>query len=203
MADGCVLTSSEKFSDKNAFESKLNDYYTHDDCIKLVYDGKRLKWIASFESLKIFVEQIIELKGKWSSPGGSSKKFTCSDSDLTITWYLGKQNSLILHGESSSDIANVMIKVCQKTSRDDLTGMAALSVNGESIRNPLDRAMSPTTSNTNSIGELLATSVNDAPTPKALSMTDIQVEDHSKVSPKYIYIRSHRVFISVTVIASF
>ncbi|CAB4022517.1 Hypothetical predicted protein, partial [Paramuricea clavata] len=86
-----------------------------------------------------------------------------------------------------------MIKVCQKTSRDDFTGIAALSVNGESISNPLDRAMYSTTSNTNSIVGLLATSVNDAPTSEALSMTDIQTEDHSKVSPKSIYQKSPSV----------
>jgi hypothetical protein len=36
------------------------------------------------------------------------KKFSCSDSELTITWYTTKQNSLILHGQSSSGLANVM-----------------------------------------------------------------------------------------------
>jgi hypothetical protein len=40
--------------------------------------------------------------------------------------------------------------------------MTALSVNGDSINYPVDRAMSPTTSNTNSTSELLAASVNGA-----------------------------------------
>ena len=123
-------------------------------------------------------------------PDGSSKKFTCSDLDLTITWYTGEQNSLVLHGESSSDLAKIMIKVCQKTLCKDFTGMTALSVNGVSINNPLDRAISLTTSSTNSTSELLATSVNDAPTPKELPKTDIQMEDHSHVSPKSIYQKS-------------
>jgi hypothetical protein len=40
--------------------------------------------------------------------------------------------------------------------------MIALSVNVDSINNPVDRAMSPTTSNTKSTRELLAASVIDA-----------------------------------------
>ena len=36
--------------------------------------------------------------------------------DLTITWYLGKHNSLILHGGLSSSLSNILLKACQKKS---------------------------------------------------------------------------------------
>ena len=56
----------------------------------------------------------LEMNGKWTSPGGHSRKFTCSNLDLTITWYPGKQNSLILHGKLSNDLSNILLTVCQK-----------------------------------------------------------------------------------------
>ena len=55
------------------------------------------------------------MKGKWISPGGHARKFVCSGIDLSLTWYFGKYNSLILHGELSSDLSDALIKVCQQT----------------------------------------------------------------------------------------
>ena len=94
---------------------------------------------------------------------------------------------------ASSDLANVMINGCRKTSYKDFTGVTSFSVHGESINNQLDRAISPTTLNTNSTSELLATSVNHAPTPKALPKSSIQTEDHNKVSSKPIYQKSSSI----------
>ena len=102
-----VLTTPVK-SVKCALELKLKDKYKQGNCWYITYDGKRLKWTASYELLKIFVNQTIELKGKWTSPGGSSKKFICNGSDTTLTWYPGKQNTLTLHGESSAILFNAM-----------------------------------------------------------------------------------------------
>ena len=33
---------------------------------------------------------------------------------MTITWYPGKQNSLILHGKLSTNLSNILLKACQK-----------------------------------------------------------------------------------------
>jgi hypothetical protein len=64
--------------------------------------------------LKNFVEHTFELNDRWTSPGGNSRKFICSDLDLTITWYPRKQNSFILQGKLSFDLSNILLKACQK-----------------------------------------------------------------------------------------
>ena len=115
-----VLTTPVKSSNNCALELRLKEKYRHGNCWYLTYDGKRLKWTASYELLKVFVDQTIELKGKWTSPGGSSKKFVCNGSDTTLTWYPGKQNTLTLHGESSTVLFNAMIKTCQLIMNDAL-----------------------------------------------------------------------------------
>ena len=74
----------------------IQEMYKHGDSLSLSYDGERLRWSANFETLKVFVN-IIEFKGKWSSPGGKARMFTCSRSDTTLTWYPGKKNSLIYY----------------------------------------------------------------------------------------------------------
>ena len=114
------LTTPVKSSNNCALELRLKEKYRHGNCWYLTYDGKRLKWTASYELLKVFVDQTIELKGKWTSPGGSSKKFVCNGSDTTLTWYPGKQNTLTLHGESSTVLFNAMIKTCQLIMNDAL-----------------------------------------------------------------------------------
>jgi hypothetical protein len=80
-----------KFSVQNLNSGALRPYI--DDC-NLVYDGKRLKWNNNFGELQKFLKNIVGLNGKWTSPGGNSKKFKNSNSDLTITWYYGKQKTL-------------------------------------------------------------------------------------------------------------
>ena len=106
MAQNMVLTTPVKSLSNCALELKLKDKYKQGNCW---YLGKRLKWTkwASYKLLKVFVDQTIELKGKWTSPGGISKKVICNGSDTT--WYPGKQNTLTLHGESSADLFNAMI----------------------------------------------------------------------------------------------
>lgn len=112
-------------------ESKLKEQYKYNDSFCLGYDGDRLKWTADFKLLKLFVDQIIELRGKWTSPGGNAKKFICNGSDTTLTWYPGKQNTLILHGEQSY------------TLRNKLLGIYRLAMNDHSLRNKVDVAVRP------------------------------------------------------------
>ena len=64
MAEGAALGSSEKFWNNCALERLLKDNYNKADYINLTYDGKRLKWLSSYELLKKFVEETIALKGK-------------------------------------------------------------------------------------------------------------------------------------------
>ena len=62
----------------------------------LIYDSCRIKWAWDLDALKIFVEDVVSLSGIWKSPGGTAKQFQCSDYDLTLTWYPGKQNPILI-----------------------------------------------------------------------------------------------------------
>ena len=95
------------------------------DCANVSHDDKRFKWISNSEALKNFVEYSLQLKGRWISPGGGSRKFTCKNLDLTITWYPGKQNSLILHGKLSTNLSNILLKACQKKTNISLVEINA------------------------------------------------------------------------------
>ena len=66
---------------------------------QLVLDGNKLKWANDFASLKNFFENIVGLSGKWRSPGGRARKFSCINADLVVTWYPGKLNSLLFNGK--------------------------------------------------------------------------------------------------------
>ena len=97
MADGCSFMSSAHSVSNCVINFSSADILKHKECVNLSYDNKRLKWLGSFDSLKKFVKFGIKLHGHWSSPGGYSKKISCSSPVISITWYPGKQNSLILY----------------------------------------------------------------------------------------------------------
>ena len=51
------------------------------------YDGCCLKWCEDLLKLKQIVSDIWNLEGKWSLPGGQSKIFCSSNSDVVLEWY--------------------------------------------------------------------------------------------------------------------
>ncbi|CAB4018757.1 Hypothetical predicted protein [Paramuricea clavata] len=122
MAGGRTNLSSVNCYKNNLNEWKFEQIYNHKDCSNLTYDRKRIKWSGSFDMLQSFVECGLKLHGNWSSPGGNAKKFTCLNSDLTITWYARKQNTLVLHGDASLALANTLITVCgARTTSNEFT----------------------------------------------------------------------------------
>ena len=75
-----------------------------------------------FDSLMNFI-QAIGINGKWSSPGGKSKKFVSSDLDLIVTWYYGKQGALLFRGEHANNVKKFLINKllpCIGTTEDDV-----------------------------------------------------------------------------------
>ena len=64
------------------------------------------------EGLRDFIECFVGLKGKWWSPGGSTKQFTTCDMDLNISWYAKKQNSLTFSGEDSDLLRDRLVQLC-------------------------------------------------------------------------------------------
>ena len=86
MADGRVLTSSVSCFENNLYNWDLSEILRYKEANSFTYVGNRIKWIDTFDMLKIFAKNAIGQAGKWLSPGGKYKKFVSSNSDLTITW---------------------------------------------------------------------------------------------------------------------
>ena len=132
MAAGHLKVSSSNTSNKSAIFADFYEINKHQDRRYLSYDGKRFRWAGNLESLKHFVENGVKLLGIWTSPGGSSKMFTCSYLDLTVTWYPGKQNTLMLKGTTSLELADTLIEVCS-TSISGISAKDSKTSNGDNI----------------------------------------------------------------------
>ena len=87
------------------------------DKLELTYDGKRLKWNKTLEDLKHFFVNVVGLNGKWTSPGGKAKKLSNCRSNITVTWYYGKQRTLLFQGKQGYLLKDFLIKVCEGNSR--------------------------------------------------------------------------------------
>ena len=53
--------------------------------------------------------------GKWSSPGGNVRKFSCVSPDLSVTWYFGKQKTWLFQGKEGSCLKESLINVFRKS----------------------------------------------------------------------------------------
>ena len=51
----------------------------------IIYKGSEFAWNGCLKSLKKFVHVDLNLRGKWSSPGGEVKLF--KESEFSIKWY--------------------------------------------------------------------------------------------------------------------
>lgn len=110
MAVRRVSSSSDKSTDNEHFSGIL----VPKDCPFLDsfhYNGGRLKWIKNLESLKKFFDDVLGLRGKWSSPGGNSKKFKCNNLDIVVTWYHKKQQTLLFQGKSGYRLKEELINL--------------------------------------------------------------------------------------------
>ncbi|CAB4005718.1 Hypothetical predicted protein [Paramuricea clavata] len=67
---------------------------------KLTCDGDIYLWNGSLTELKCFVEQILKLQGKCSSPGGDVKLFCDNESKFSIKWYGQRSRKLIIQTDS-------------------------------------------------------------------------------------------------------
>ncbi|CAB4008485.1 Hypothetical predicted protein [Paramuricea clavata] len=80
----------------------------------LEYDGKKLKWRNDFAELKKFVEDSLGIKGKWSSPGGGTKRFKEENGQLILNWYFKKQCTLLFQGTEADGLKNKLIDLLAK-----------------------------------------------------------------------------------------
>ena len=122
MADTCASESSAEIRFNSQIELNFEAIKSLVDRSVLSYNGKQFRWANDFDSLTNFV-QAIGINGKWSSPGGKSKKFVSSDLDLIVTWYYGKQGSLLFRGEHADIVKKFFINKllpCISTTGDDV-----------------------------------------------------------------------------------
>ena len=111
MAVGHDFSSSIKIGNLTSLNFDLDIIRSLKGCGYLTYDGTRIKWSQDLQLLKNFVENIVGLRGNWSSPGGKAKQFRSSNLDFTLTWYPGKQNYLTLNGKDGEIFKEFLVNV--------------------------------------------------------------------------------------------
>jgi hypothetical protein len=92
-----------------------------------VTDNGKLKWNASFESLKVLMNNLLEIQTTWTLPGGDCRQLEHGNS--TLRWY-SKSNSLTITGEGSEDLKSQLRMIINLNTSDTLTS-EALSYTGE------------------------------------------------------------------------
>ena len=127
MASGHADMSSSNISNKFSKEPDFTGIDKHKDCSCLSYSDNRFRWNGCLPSLKNFVECGVGLHGTWTLPGGSSRKFICSHTNLSITWYLRKRNTIILNGKTSSRLVDALRSVCSTSMNSNLAKEESLN----------------------------------------------------------------------------
>ena len=67
----------------------------------------KLSWTGDLASLKVFVEDNLNLQGTWSSPGVEKKLFVAEN--LTIQWLKNKK-FLSIEGKNVSKVVHYLIE---------------------------------------------------------------------------------------------
>ena len=111
MAHGHGLMSLPNFQYFKLHCSDMKAIKLLNDQDVLVYDRTRIKWNRDLGSLRNFVENILGFTGVWKSTGGKSKQFTNSNSDVIITWYPGKLNSLTFNGKNGEAVKKALVTI--------------------------------------------------------------------------------------------
>ena len=69
-------------SQYNVVQSTMNDLSG------LTYDGETYRWLKTFEDLKCFINEALNIKGRWKSPGGDVKVFRSDgEKEFVIKWH--------------------------------------------------------------------------------------------------------------------
>lgn len=114
MADGNKFLSSDTCSKFQTEHIDVNSIKLLNDQSCLIYDGCRIKWQQDLCSLEKFVDNVIGLSGNWKSPRGRTRRFLSNKFDLSLTWYPGKQNSLLFHGKDGEILKDFLVNVFDK-----------------------------------------------------------------------------------------
>ena len=205
MAAGRACFCSAKCSDFRIKSLNLDAFLAHKDELDLFYDGKCLKWNGSLEDLVYFFQTVVGLSGKWTSPGGNSKKLSNCKSNITITWYYGKQRTLLFQGKEGYLLKDILIKSCEGKStlkysepRSSLKQADCYEVACAEIAS-IERTITPNTenlTNLSNIDDLTNISPTDA-------LSDISKIDDILTSPDASTIRQLEGFIDRSFFSTF
>ena len=66
---------------------------------RLLYDNGKYWWTGSLDELKQFVDENLEIKGKWTSPGGNVKLFNATD--IVIKWNGPRSQKLTIEADNN------------------------------------------------------------------------------------------------------
>lgn len=97
-------SSSPYYLSNNPEKWRLQSICSGNNHLHLTYDRKKIQWTSNYELLQEFVDKNIKKPGKWTSPGGNSRRFTSLITDMCLTWYYSKQNTLLFQGKTGVNL---------------------------------------------------------------------------------------------------
>ncbi|CAB3992225.1 ---NA---, partial [Paramuricea clavata] len=85
-------------SQYNVVQSTMNDLSG------LTYDGETYRWLKTFEDLKCFINEALNIKGRWKSPGGDVKVFRSDgEGEFVIKWHGPRSKKLIIQSDNAEE----------------------------------------------------------------------------------------------------
>ena len=97
----------------------------------LIYDGETYLWNGTLSDLKCFVNDILNLKGKWTSPGGDVKLFSTADSGFLIKWFGLRSQKLVIQADDDDKYLHKKFESLVNRYESDHVGSGYVS--GEAI----------------------------------------------------------------------
>ena len=67
--------------------------------------------------LQIFIQDRLGIKGKWSCPGGSSKRFKAKEGEFILNWYFKKQSRVLFQGTQGINFKSKLIEQLENVKR--------------------------------------------------------------------------------------
>ena len=106
---------------------QLENFHSHDICntnknqkVKSrCKEGSDFLWTSDLSDLKQFVQKVLNLRGKWSSPGGETKQFVSDE--IVIKWYgpTKKKIVLVVDNKEGSLQSRLQSLVCENLYTED------------------------------------------------------------------------------------
>lgn len=144
MADQSVDMSSEQIQ---VFSQESTASLTAKEL--LITEKGKLKWRGDYGSLKSFLEDVLSIKGKWSSPGGGAKALNCEE--VTIRWYCDN-NTLTINGPEMERVKRSLDSLAIPIASSDIADENKSSLQDtEAERGEERQTIIPTMRNTNEL----------------------------------------------------